>query len=118
MSPQNARNSLRILLDAHDAPEKEITHQEPIRQVNSDDEADSACPVLSWGNELYCPWASFSVREIRWIHYYQLERWSSKKIITKPLDFLVMLLAVLKHGESWDLLAKDLLLKDLYLNVW
>lgn len=95
MPTRTAKNSLLVLLYAHAAREKEITRQEPIRHVDSDDEADSACPVLdsldSDGvNQALMKLTNFTAPELLsmygTLHEFIITNWNvgrGRKIVTK-----------------------------------
>lgn len=107
-----------MLARSHQERENAISAQSASRDADSDEEADAECPVFDKfyavdGNASIKVLTNFTGVEFRKLYSLLedtiLEKWNigrGKKCQQKPMDVLLMALTVLKHGGTWDLLAK------------
>lgn len=118
MDTTHARSGLSVLSEAHTRREIEISRESIVRDADSDDEADMECPIMDSfyeadGNDGIKKMTNLTIPEFRkiygQIHGYVITKWNvgrGRKSSVKPMDAFFLTLTVLKHGGSWDILAR------------
>jgi len=118
MNREHAHASLSQLEDLRNQRELELQRHSSTPTAESDDEADADCPIFdsfyeSDGNEGIMQLTNLTSIEFRGL-YHSLHDFISKtwnvgrgrKSSYKAMDVLLMTMAVLKHGGTWDWLGR------------
>ncbi len=114
MNPGRAADALRILGEQVAELEHVLSGFSASRYQESDDEADSECPIIDsfygpGSNEDVLKMCKFTLPELRRLYAIMQEcivtSWNvgrGRRSTLTPMDVLFMCLVVLKHGGSWD----------------
>lgn len=118
MNKNHAKDAIRILDNRQNQREAEITNEAYADAYSSDEEADSSHPIFdsfhnAGGPDAIVRMINFSPCEFREVYSvledHILSEWNigrGRKYSHSPMDVFFMVLAVLKHGGSWDFLAQ------------
>lgn len=118
MGSADSRSALAHLFDAQRRRELILERSSATRNDNAEQDDDRECPIFDQfydedGNEGLLKLTNFTAVELRHL-YAKIQAhvsacWNvgrGRKSTFKPMDVFFMSLAVLKHGGSWDVLAK------------
>ena len=118
MERTDALTAIRLLTDSHNRREIELSRQSCARTVDEDHDADGEASIfdsfyLADGNEGILKMTNLSACKFQRLYgelrLFIIANWNTgrgRKRANKPMDVLVMTLALLKHGSSWNFLAK------------